>query len=57
MGCDAKVALDIHNMREENPDKFYSQVKLSLNKRAVTSSRKGLCFWFFFPVLEQNPLR
>lgn len=26
VGCDAKVALDIHNMREENPEKFYSQV-------------------------------
>ncbi|XP_021733945.1 diacylglycerol kinase 1-like [Chenopodium quinoa] len=25
VGCDAKVALDIHNMREENPEKFYSQ--------------------------------
>jgi hypothetical protein len=25
-GCDAKVALDIHNIREENPEKFYSQV-------------------------------
>ncbi|KAG4912319.1 hypothetical protein JHK82_052898 [Glycine max] len=22
--CDAKVALDIHNLREENPDKFYN---------------------------------
>ncbi|RZC10604.1 Diacylglycerol kinase 1 isoform C [Glycine soja] len=26
IGCDAKVALDIHNLREENPDKFYNQV-------------------------------
>ncbi|KAL6650148.1 hypothetical protein ACP70R_014372 [Stipagrostis hirtigluma subsp. patula] len=25
IGCDAKVALDIHNLREENPEKFYSQ--------------------------------
>lgn len=25
VGCDAKVALDIHMMREENPEKFYSQ--------------------------------
>ncbi|XP_074317021.1 diacylglycerol kinase 1 [Silene latifolia] len=25
VGCDAKVALDIHNLREENPEKFYSQ--------------------------------
>ncbi|KAL2935472.1 Diacylglycerol kinase 1 [Bienertia sinuspersici] len=25
VGCDAKVALDIHNMREENPEKFYNQ--------------------------------
>lgn len=26
VGCDAKVALDIHNLREENPEKFYNQV-------------------------------
>jgi hypothetical protein len=26
VGCDAKVALDIHNLREENPERFYSQV-------------------------------
>jgi len=26
IGCDAKVALDIHNLREENPEKFYNQV-------------------------------
>ncbi|XP_011621123.2 diacylglycerol kinase 1 [Amborella trichopoda] len=25
IGCDAKVALDIHLLREENPDKFYNQ--------------------------------
>ncbi|MCO5572831.1 hypothetical protein L7F22_026590 [Adiantum nelumboides] len=25
IGCDAKVALDIHMMREENPEKFYNQ--------------------------------
>ncbi|KAG1342005.1 Diacylglycerol kinase [Cocos nucifera] len=25
IGCDAKVALDIHNLREENPEKFHSQ--------------------------------
>uniref|UniRef100_A0A0E0FDF3 Multifunctional fusion protein n=1 Tax=Oryza meridionalis TaxID=40149 RepID=A0A0E0FDF3_9ORYZ len=25
VGCDAKVALDIHNLREENPERFYSQ--------------------------------
>jgi diacylglycerol kinase (ATP) len=31
IGCDAKVALDIHNLREENPEKFYSQVVLLLN--------------------------
>ncbi|KAL6584160.1 Diacylglycerol kinase [Orobanche minor] len=24
-GCDAKVALEIHNLREENPEKFYNQ--------------------------------
>ena len=35
IGCDAKVALDIHNLREENPDKFYNQVtaKISLLSR------------------------
>jgi diacylglycerol kinase (ATP) len=26
IGCDAKVPLDIHNIREENPEKIYSQV-------------------------------
>lgn len=26
IGCDAKVALDIHNLREENPEKFFNQV-------------------------------
>lgn len=26
VGCDAKVALEIHNLREENPEKFYNQV-------------------------------
>lgn len=26
VGCDAKVALEIHNLREENPERFYSQV-------------------------------
>ncbi|CAN6470071.1 unnamed protein product [Victoria cruziana] len=25
IGCDAKVALEIHNLREENPEKFYNQ--------------------------------
>ncbi|CAD5178457.1 diacylglycerol kinase 1 [Musa acuminata AAA Group] len=25
IGCDAKVALDIHNLREENPEKFFNQ--------------------------------
>ncbi|EFJ30273.1 hypothetical protein SELMODRAFT_90522 [Selaginella moellendorffii] len=25
IGCDAKVALDIHMLREENPEKFYNQ--------------------------------
>ncbi|CAL4931641.1 unnamed protein product [Urochloa decumbens] len=36
IGCDAKVALDIHNLREENPEKFYSQF---LNK--VLYAREG----------------
>ncbi|ONK76385.1 uncharacterized protein A4U43_C03F27130 [Asparagus officinalis] len=36
IGCDAKVALDIHNLREENPEMFYSQF---LNK--VLYAREG----------------
>uniref|UniRef100_A0A7N0VEE6 Diacylglycerol kinase n=1 Tax=Kalanchoe fedtschenkoi TaxID=63787 RepID=A0A7N0VEE6_KALFE len=36
IGCDAKVALDIHNMREENPEKFYNQF---MNK--VLYAREG----------------
>ncbi|KAK6925084.1 Diacylglycerol kinase, accessory domain [Dillenia turbinata] len=36
VGCDAKVALDIHNLREENPDKFYNQF---MNK--VLYAREG----------------
>lgn len=30
VGCDAKVALEIHNLREENPEKFYNQVRVCL---------------------------
>ncbi|OMO84108.1 hypothetical protein COLO4_22211 [Corchorus olitorius] len=36
IGCDAKVALEIHNLREENPDKFYNQF---MNK--VLYAREG----------------
>ncbi|KAK4781564.1 hypothetical protein SAY86_015666 [Trapa natans] len=36
IGCDAKVALDIHNLREENPDLFYNQF---MNK--VLYAREG----------------
>ncbi|OIW19654.1 hypothetical protein TanjilG_18464 [Lupinus angustifolius] len=36
IGCDAKVALDIHSLREENPDKFYNQF---MNK--VLYAREG----------------
>ncbi|KAF6165158.1 hypothetical protein GIB67_000742 [Kingdonia uniflora] len=36
VGCDAKVALDIHNLREENPDMFYNQF---MNK--VLYAREG----------------
>ncbi|XP_023524790.1 diacylglycerol kinase 1-like [Cucurbita pepo subsp. pepo] len=36
IGCDAKVALDIHNLREENPGKFYNQF---MNK--VLYAREG----------------
>ncbi|KAF8389733.1 hypothetical protein HHK36_024252 [Tetracentron sinense] len=36
IGCDAKVALDIHNLREENPEKFYNQF---MNK--VLYARQG----------------
>ncbi|XWS47950.1 hypothetical protein CRYUN_Cryun13aG0030100 [Craigia yunnanensis] len=36
IGCDAKVALDIHKLREENPEKFYNQF---MNK--VLYAREG----------------
>ncbi|EYU23570.1 hypothetical protein ABFS82_04G147900 [Erythranthe guttata] len=36
VGCDAKIALEIHNLREENPDKFYNQF---INK--VLYAREG----------------
>ncbi|KAL8262725.1 hypothetical protein R6Q59_024074 [Mikania micrantha] len=36
VGCDAKVALEIHSMREENPEKFYNQF---MNK--VLYAREG----------------
>ncbi|KAJ4959736.1 hypothetical protein NE237_019646 [Protea cynaroides] len=36
IGCDAKVALDIHNLREENPEMFYNQF---MNK--VLYAREG----------------
>ncbi|KAG0465819.1 hypothetical protein HPP92_019983 [Vanilla planifolia] len=39
VGCDAKVALEIHNLREENPEKFYNQF---LNK--VLYAREGAKF-------------
>ncbi|KAI0525152.1 hypothetical protein KFK09_004544 [Dendrobium nobile] len=39
IGCDAKVALEIHNLREENPEKFYNQF---LNK--VLYAREGAKF-------------
>lgn len=28
IGCDAKVALDIHLLRDRYPEKFHSQVKI-----------------------------
>jgi hypothetical protein len=31
IGCDAKVALDINNLREENPENFYSLIIPLLN--------------------------
>lgn len=36
VGCDAKVALEIHNLREDNPEKFYNQF---MNK--VLYAREG----------------
>ncbi|XP_028753744.1 diacylglycerol kinase 1 [Neltuma alba] len=36
IGCDAKVALEIHNLREDNPEKFYNQF---MNK--VLYAREG----------------
>ena len=38
VGCDAKVALDIHNLREENPDKFYNQVTANLLQNGFSIS-------------------
>ncbi|KAD5507881.1 hypothetical protein E3N88_15584 [Mikania micrantha] len=38
VGCDAKVALEIHSMREENPEKFYNQACF-MNK--VLYAREG----------------
>lgn len=32
VGCDAKVALEIHNLREENPEKFYNQVCMCVSR-------------------------
>lgn len=40
IGCDAKVALDIHNLREENPEKFYNQV-LMLNQNQFLIARQA----------------
>ncbi|GMH29205.1 hypothetical protein Nepgr_031048 [Nepenthes gracilis] len=41
IGCDAKVALDIHNLREENPEKFNNQVE------GICVMNRGIfpCFW------------
>ena len=40
IGCDAKVALDIHNLREENPEKFYNQVNINQKELELSVCRK-----------------
>jgi hypothetical protein len=39
IGCD--VALDIHNLREENPEKFYSQVVPLINCSSLIEEISG----------------
>ncbi|XP_006650208.1 diacylglycerol kinase 1 isoform X2 [Oryza brachyantha] len=45
IGCDAKVALDIHNLREENPEKFYSQDSEGVLVANIPSYMGGVDLW------------
>jgi len=53
IGCDAKVALDIHNLREENPEKFCSQV---FNLSIVCFTEFPRVFTFCFRRISQSIL-
>ncbi|KAL0672385.1 hypothetical protein Bca4012_000365 [Brassica carinata] len=45
VGCDAKVALDIHNLREENPERFYSQDAEGVLVANIGSYMGGVDLW------------
>ncbi|ONL98962.1 Diacylglycerol kinase 1 [Zea mays] len=45
IGCDAKVALDIHNLREGNPEKFYSQDSEGVLVANIPSYMGGVDLW------------
>ncbi|KAK4362285.1 hypothetical protein RND71_017526 [Anisodus tanguticus] len=45
VGCDAKVALEIHNMREENPEKFYNQDAEGVLVANIGSYMGGVDLW------------
>ncbi|KAF8005717.1 hypothetical protein BT93_K0104 [Corymbia citriodora subsp. variegata] len=45
IGCDAKVALDIHNLREENPEKFYNQDAEGVLVANIRSYMGGVDLW------------
>ncbi|XVE56847.1 hypothetical protein DITRI_Ditri04bG0043500 [Diplodiscus trichospermus] len=45
IGCDAKVALDIHNLREENPEKFYNQDAEGVLVANIGSYMGGVDLW------------
>ncbi|KAM3254588.1 hypothetical protein ACQJBY_048214 [Aegilops geniculata] len=48
VGCDAKVALDIHNLREENPERFYSQFmnKVLYAKEGAKNIMDNMFYYF-----------
>ncbi|CAM0949394.1 unnamed protein product [Alopecurus aequalis] len=48
VGCDAKVALDIHNLREENPERFYSQFmnKVLYAKEGAKNMMDNMFYYF-----------
>lgn len=55
VGCDAKVALEIHNLREENPEKFYNQVitnyarfRFKWSSRSLANRLHVHIFFFLF---------